>query len=386
MKPWNPLAASLWPTADERLLLRAALGADDEALCAWREWRAQHEVAAADPAARALLPQAYFNLARHAVAPDDRAALSATYRETWVRNQIAFNRLLAVLRRFAAAAVPAMVLKGVPLALYYYRDAGARTMADVDVLIRSADLPRAAAVLEAEGWRATRPLPPPAITPIVRALEWTRPQGLSLDLHWRPFTVDCPLDVEDQCWQRADTRELRGVPITVPCAEDLLLLMCFHGRRQDRQAAGRWVADALVVIATANPPIDWSALLARSRETGLQLPVWDALRYLQREFKAPVPSDLVAQAEGIAASAADHARYRELVHGDRAEFGLSEVIANHWWRYSSYQRSHGGRPTVRGFACYYVTFKRWEWQLQGGASLARRVLAAVLRRWRSGGL
>jgi len=358
MQGWNPHAAHLWPTASDQLLLRAAVLHGDAAVLAWRAWRATHEIAAADLASQALLPRIYCNLEAGELDAADRGALRAAYRETWTRNHAVLHHLLDVLRRFARASIDAMVLKGVPLALLYYRDLGARVMADVDVLIRADDLGRAADVLAAAGWRMEGSLPPASIAAAVRAVAWAHPQGLLLDLHWRPFEIDCPIDVEEAYWQRAHWYDVRDVRMRVPSPDDLLLLMCFHGRRQDPQARARWIVDALAVIAAADPPVDWRAVLRRSEEAGLLPPVRDALGYLRREFSVDIAEEILQHAAAIPAEAAESRRYRELA-GLVPTAGVG-LLGRFWWRYAAAYRSRRAPVPILGFVGFYLSYKQWQ--------------------------
>jgi hypothetical protein len=383
---WDSLDPSLWPSAAHRLILRAALLDGEPAQRAWREWLARDDIASLDCATSALLPRLYLNFKDAELESQTRSTLRGVYGRTWAKNQIRIQWLLNVLRQLEEQSISAIVLKGVPLLLFYYRDPGARIMADVDVLIRQTDLERAAAVLRAADWRLEKPLPPKSIAPIVRALHCVHPEQATLDLHWRPFTIDCPPDVEEGVWQRAETYEVQGVRMLVPCRTDLFLLMCMHGRKQERQAVCRWVVDAMVMISSADQPIDWEALLGRSKETGLLPPVRDALTYLHREFGAEIPEDFLERVRSISTSREDGERYRELVRQGSLQRGLSELLASHWWQYSAAHRSRGEHPTAFGFIGYLTSFKLWEWQLRHGWQFPIRAVKAVASRIVSSGL
>ena len=166
--------------------------------CAWRQWQSAHDLGAVDRATLFVLPAVYLNL-RH-LAPTDPALsrLRGHYRYAVSRTQIAVHSAAAVLRALHEAGVQATLLKGIPLALFHYRDPAARRMMDVDVLIRPDDVPAAAAALAAAGWVPKFHLPPKHLRRSPRPAAYTHPQWTELDLHWRPFTIDCPPDVEEQ--------------------------------------------------------------------------------------------------------------------------------------------------------------------------------------------
>jgi hypothetical protein len=383
---WDPLHPSLWPSDSQRLLLRAALLEGEPAAAAWREWQAHHDDSAHQPASLALLPFLYLKSNDLQLDQPTRARLRAAYFSTWAKNQIVIHGLLETLHHLQQASIDALVLKGVPLLLFYYRDRGARMMADVDLLVRPEDLPRAAHALETAGWRLDKPLPPENIAPIVRALSCSHPRHRNLDLHWRPFTIDCPPEPEAQFWRRAEAHTVEGVAMRVPEPTDLLLLMCVHGRKQDSLSICRWVVDATVLIEHAQPPIDWDALLERSRQAGLLPPVRDALTFLRREFGAAVPETALERARSISTSPREMQRYRELVRETRLHRGLWDVIACQWWRYSGARRAAGARPSASGFLDYYLAYKQWEWQLGHKWQVPLRATATAVRRVWSNGL
>ena len=84
-----------------------------------------------------------------------------------------------------------MVVKGVPLALSYYRDIGCRPMNDVDVLVRTDRMADAFRVLGDDGWLGPRDgwqRQPPITAPFSLTGYHSRrvvsPDGFVVDLHW----------------------------------------------------------------------------------------------------------------------------------------------------------------------------------------------------------
>jgi len=358
--PSQPPGSRQWPTRSQRLILRAALFDDEPALRAWRLWRSRHDLDSTDPATSFIFPALYLKISRLDPNDPDLPQLRSFYRFAWSRTQMALRTLGEVLRLLQRSGITATILKGIPLVLYHYRDAGARRMYDVDVLIRPSEVSAAAEVLASAGWTPKFHLPPEHLRPFSPACAYGHPQHTELDLHWRPFTIDCPEDVEDQFYQRTQLCEVQGVPARVPDATDLLLFTCFHSRKRDSQAACRWVVDAMTLLRRADPPIDWDQLLERGREAGLLLPIRDTLGYLRREFAAPVPDDVLRRVARIPISSLDVTRYRHLSQPRN----LKELLQLHWWLYSGGCRACGRRVSHGQFVRYCLEYQQSLWHLR----------------------
>ena len=353
-----------WPTASQRLLLRAALREREAALNAWDEWQAHNDINALDHASFFILPQLFLNLRRLDVQHPGMEMLRGIYRYAWCKNQKATRSFVEVLRLFEQSGIETILLKGAPLVLFHYRDLGARLMNDVDLLIREADLPAATALLRDSQWNPTKPLPPGDFLPFVHAAAYTHAKWLELDLHWRAFTVDCPPDAEARLWNRVLRRDVWGLAVSVPDPTDLLLLTCYHGRKGDVHTACRWVIDATMLIENAQPPIDWNALLERAGQTGLLAPLRDALTFLRQEFDAAVPDDVLQRAWSVPSTTEDRTRYEKLLSGFHLR-GLSlwGLLAFHWTRYAGVRRGRGQRAGLFGFAQYLLAFHQWNFQV-----------------------
>jgi hypothetical protein len=375
-----------WPTASQRLLLKAALGEGESALCAWEEWQAANDINNLDHASFFVLPQLFLNLRRLGVDHPGLETLRGIYRYTWCKNQKATRSFIEVLRLFEDCKITSVLLKGAPLVLFHYEDLGGRLMNDIDLLIREVDLPAAAALLRDSQWRLTKPLPPRDFVPFVHAASYTHPRWMELDLHWRAFTVDCPPDVEARLWDRVLHREVQGLTVRMPDATDLLLLTCYHGRKGDVHTACRWVIDAAMLLKGTDSIIDWNALMERAEQTRLLVPLRDALTYLRQEFDAAVPDDVLQRAWGVPATPQDRTRYEKLLAGFRLR-GLSlwGLLGFHWTRYASVRRARGQHAGLLGFARYLLAFHQWDFRVERRWQVPFVMVAKLLARLRRRG-
>src|SRR3990172_3071094 len=78
-----------WPTAQQELLLRAALQQGSEALNAWEMWKKAVPFDQMDPASVRLLPLVYRNMQTQCDLEDPLLQkLKGVYRHAWAMNQL----------------------------------------------------------------------------------------------------------------------------------------------------------------------------------------------------------------------------------------------------------------------------------------------------------
>jgi hypothetical protein len=270
-----------WPAEDQIVLLRAALFDPDEALAAWREWRQTHTLEEADYPSIEILPLIYRNLAGSGLADPDLSTLRGAYRSTWVRNQVIFDHGASALRALAESEIPTLVLKGFALALIHYRDAGVRTMDDIDVLVPWRDADRA---LEALARIGIEPGTPGERRRTAHAEHLHDRSGRPLDLHWFSLPTSSP---DDSFWEQSVELSVHGVPTRALCPAHQLLHVLVNGAQWGVIPSNRWIADAVTVERSAG--IDWEELVAEAARRRLTVTVAAALSYLREAIRFPVP-------------------------------------------------------------------------------------------------
>lgn len=360
----NLLSNDGWPNDIQRLLLRAALLEGDEAVEAWRRWRAGQRIDNLDRGSLFILPSVYLNLQRKNLNDPALDLARKIYQQTWARNQRAKHGLLEMAEILTRADIPFIVLKGMPLVLFYYENMGARRMEDIDVLINMPDLPAAADALSHYRWVTEGPLPSPSVVPFLHAAHFYHPKWGCLDLHWRPFRVDSPGVAEKRFWQRAIQHQINGIPIKAPDPVDLLIQTGFHCRKLDTQSNCRWLIDAVTLIRKVGPAIDWSVLLERTVEADLLLPVRDALTYLHHEFNAIVPEQVLRQFWNLPAADEDMIKYQELMLSSIRGSKIPKVIISQWRRYAGVRKSMGKTVNPVMFIKYYWLYLQWWWEVR----------------------
>jgi len=246
----NPSARfnGAWPTAEQILLLHAALDQEAEAaIAAWEKWRRAVDFENLDYGSHRLLPLLHRNLVHVRAAPHPwLGRMKGLHRHSWVRNQRLFASVAALILDLRdELGTPVMLLKGAALAMHAYPDPGLRPMDDCDLLVPMEAVPGALALLERRGWRAHgwgdtgRPMT--EMTAYRRRVAHSQGflsseadpswKPVALDLHWRTLlNAGNDAELNANLWGRAITVSLPdGTPVLIPDSTDLLGQICIHG-------------------------------------------------------------------------------------------------------------------------------------------------------------
>ncbi len=286
----------LFPTHEQLLVLRAALGDGGRALAAFGEWRQSLRIEDDfDYQVFRLLPLLYDNLHRLGVQDPLMGRLKGTYRLTWAKSHRLFNEIQPAIEALRGAGIRVMGLKGLPLALAYYGNVALRPMGDIDLAVRRADIQRALQVLGEIGFKPLHPINSDALH-YAHALPLRADDGRELDLHW-DLIFDCGPGAEAAFWSTSETFALVGHDIEMPNPTMMLLHTLIHGMRWNLEPPVRWVPDAMQVLHRRSADIDWRGFVAFAREYRLTHRVGIALRYLQSRFEAPIPETVMVAVE-----------------------------------------------------------------------------------------
>ena len=265
---------------------------------AWRELLASSEAHQVQP----LLAQRVLSavLSSGADVPDEiRTTLLAIERDTVERNMRRHRDFATAIR--ALAGKPVIVLKGMHLLSQIYESLAARSMIDIDLLVRTGDLRSSAVALESAGYSALQPyrisdeakpffmhhLPP-----------FTMDGGTTIELHWHvamPAPNSEGIDVAGM-WERAVPARIAGVDVQVLSPEDLLLHLCIHATYGHRcQVSARASCDIAAVIQRTE--IDWPRFVERAVRWRVATGTYIALRLTRELLETPVPANVLAALE-----------------------------------------------------------------------------------------
>ena len=207
------------------------------------------------------------------IPPDAWERLRLAYFTSASKNMRLYRELPAVLRCLRSSGVPVIVLKGAYLAEAVYGDVALRPMADVDLMVPRAELPRAqAALLDMGGHqhfedietscRTSRHLPPVVVC------------GLGIEIHWNIASPTGPVRVDvPGLWERSRPATIADVQMLALSPGDLLLHLCLHVCYLDGLSRLRSLCDIAEAIRSFRREIDWAQVVRSARE-------WGAVRYV----------------------------------------------------------------------------------------------------------
>jgi hypothetical protein len=220
------------------------------------------------------------------------------------RNTLLFHEAGNILRVLQAAGIPVIPLKGACLGESVYGDIGLRPMADIDLLVRTADLAEALNVLRTHGFASARDFD------IESARQYSQHmplllnrRGVPLELHW---TISDPLlslpfgdDDLEQLWRRATPANTCGSPALMLSPADLLLHLCAHASVHHRFSSiglGAFL-DIELVVRRYGEDLDWEQFVRHANQWGIAKGVSLTLQLAQEWTAVVIPPHVMPSLE-----------------------------------------------------------------------------------------
>lgn len=209
-----------------------------------------------------------------------------------------------VQRAMEKVGIESVMFKGAALAQLAYGQLGIRHAKDIDILVRSEDVARAATVLEDLGF--CRSLPPSQCGPrLLSAWRKVRKDfafrrgAIEIELHWRltdnPHLLQIPF--QSKRWQTVQLA--RENCVQTLGAEDQFVYLCVHGAANGWQRL-KWLADICALLAQEKSG-GLRALLSTAQELHAERAVAQAIVLCHRLLKVDIPSDVLADLQALAA-------------------------------------------------------------------------------------
>ncbi len=209
--------------------------------------------------------------------------------QAWARQDAMAALALAGLTRemaslFEQAAMPMLVIKGIPLALQTTGSLTARGRGDLDVLVDPQRLPEAVALLEGSGFRRL-----PGYLPRNLDSFWARygrwagyelsmvregkgaPQWI--DLHWALSNVRGPLPSFQQSWRCRELLTFNGQSVATLSREHAFRHACAHAAKDqwmclrnliDIERLGRQLGSSALISMGREATVRWSSAVTHS--------------------------------------------------------------------------------------------------------------------------
>lgn len=200
-------------------------------------------------------------------------------------------------RRFAAAGVRVIILKGVVLSQQLHGDLSVRGAGDIDLLVDPADFWTADGVLAAAGYRPVGGPVSPARRAsglrLIRDLAYRHEgRGTLVELHQRltanPHRMPCDFDT---LWRDRTETVLAGTTVATVPARVLPLYLCVHGAHHCWERLC-WLADLAILLKDGNAA---ATALADAEAAGLGAPMRLAMALCRDWLDRPMPSEADAR-------------------------------------------------------------------------------------------
>jgi hypothetical protein len=201
-------------------------------------------------------------------------------------------RLANIFRAEGMIAVP---YKGPLLAAQAYGNLAMRQFTDLDFAIRQRDLPKAAALLKANGYNAVfgTMAPEEGTHPTHSEYQFVRPAGnvivemqTEVTLRYFPRKLDF-----DAIEKHLTSVSLAGGETLSFSPEDTLILLSVHGAKHFWERL-MWIAD-ISELSQAAAAIRWAEAFSRAHEMGVSRMLNLALYLAYQVLEAPLPVDVL---------------------------------------------------------------------------------------------
>ena len=231
-------------------------------------------------------------------------AVAERYAQQEARTATLVGELAALADRFAAAALPFLLLKGPYLAARFYGDVLGREFVDIDVLVPAAERRRAAALLRAAGYRRrSRVVVAEDVTAFfVHAFDYAN-GATTVDLHWCLSRHPSFRVSEAAVWKDRRSRVVAGRTYDVLSDEHEVLFGVLGILRDIERGRPKLkgLVDLVHVVEHVDADLDWPAFLATRRSDGTYAPTLNVLTLCQaatgRRSHAPRLSAALAAVE-----------------------------------------------------------------------------------------
>jgi hypothetical protein len=220
---------------------------------------------------------------RERIAPQESSSLDrivARYARVGSANRTAFQELKVVLAQFQEQGIECLLLKGADLVPRLYGVLGARPMADVDLLVREADLPAIDRVLKTLGYGPHIDGNPAYVDP---------EHKLDLDVVTDIWYMDNPATI----WQRAVQREFQGSPVRAMDSNDLLLYLTAYVVVYRGRLSPLFAQDLALLLEKEQ--VEWSFVLSEACRYHLKIPLYHGLTYAIQGKLAKVPPEVMGR-------------------------------------------------------------------------------------------
>ncbi|WP_428662554.1 nucleotidyltransferase family protein [Runella sp.] len=327
-----------WPDEDHILLLKAGLLEPSKALNAWQQWLKKQDLTPdlledgeilpkifdpIDEASRQLLPLVHRNL-ENLNEPFSKR-LKGYYRFKWVRNQQHIARadqLCAVLEK---SGIPTMLINGLALSLWYYKDTGVRTVNAISILVPFEHRFKAIELLSTSAFQYQLQ------HQNVQSARLICNDKLTCDIQWYLFQEHAYADADMIFWEKSimcivgESTPSRRLSSTYQLFHSLM-----QGNRWNSPAPIGWVSDCVWIARQHS--VDWDIIFTLAEQFQYVNFIKIALPFLKQEFSLDISEEYLLKLEKLIATPNDDYYFKVTTKGP--DYG--RILTYFWRNYALY--------------------------------------------------
>lgn len=221
--------------------------------------------------------------------------LRAIYHGNWARNSILTDHWSEIMTLFERTGVQSITHKGMALIHSVYSDPGLRPMADIDLLIRAADLPLVRQTLQRAGFRT--PGEDLEAEEAFRCYMHFVRDSTVIDLHWdlayySRFIAIIRVDHEG-LWKRARSLAVGRAQGLMLCREDALLHLALHLTLGSEFGRLIWFTDIDAMLRRFAGDLDWERLLEEASRWRIRGILAYTLKVTHESLGSPLPREIL---------------------------------------------------------------------------------------------
>jgi len=362
-----------FPNDSEEQFLKLVLCTDDDFSYRWKNWKRTTVFDDIDYPTLRLLPLIHLRMQQTEMVDHELSGkIKGVYKLAWINNQRIMNAVKTVLDELDKQKIPVLVLKGIPLVLEVYQDAGARFLGDADIVVPPEYACQTVEIMLKNGWRHDKPWAPDANNPVtsmyqvIKSTDFVNKFGVAIDVHWNIFGLyhhtntfdilrlkkDLPSIVFRQSfWESAVPMKVPGFPARRLCNEDMLIHVIIHGSEDNIHRTLRWVTDSAAIIKTL--PLRWEFIIERAKQFKLTTELLVGFRYLRERMDLPIPLSFIDELAAIPVTKREIKEFynRSMIVGSK-RFSPWNNLLMFWYAYWVYEPKTQRPKTMFGFIRY----------------------------------
>jgi len=218
--------------------------------------------------------------------------LKNAYYLTFTKNTILTEALKEILLKFSEACIETVLLKGIALAHFVYKDPGLRPMTDVDIMVHPDKLFEAEKILLDMGYVNRSPYKSHKLRTlnIQNHLNAFVKQNVKIELHWDLSSIHHINKIPTgKIWQLLAEKSLDGLKVFVPDTETNLQYLALHtlSHLQKKNIRVNNFADMAQLLINDRNIIDWDLMAAQCGDYKITKPVFNMLALIHRFYDLP---------------------------------------------------------------------------------------------------